>query len=240
LPPEAVTVSALAVLAVRLPLVPVMVTVDEPVAAVLPAVSVSVDVALPFAEGVAELGENDAATPEGSPDALNVTAESKLLLLAIVTVLLTDAPWASDRLLGEFDTEKDGDPLLVTVSAIVVLLVRLPLAPVMVTVAVPGDAELLAASVTVAVALPSSGGVIEPEDSIAVIPDGRPETLNVTAELKLSVLATVIVLVPDPSCATDRPLGEEDRVNDGWFGGVVPQVPPAPTQLPKSEVNSLL
>ena len=61
------TVSAMVVLAVVLPLVPVMVIVDEPVVAVLLAVNVSV------LEVVDDVGLNEAVTPLGSPDAVNDT-----------------------------------------------------------------------------------------------------------------------------------------------------------------------
>ena len=59
------------------PEVPVTVTVALPVVAVPDAVSVRVDVALPFAGGVAGLGENAAVTPPGKPEALSVVAELK-------------------------------------------------------------------------------------------------------------------------------------------------------------------
>lgn len=60
------------------PDVPVMVTVAAPVVAVAEAVSVSVDVALPFAGGVTGFVENAAVTPPGNPAALSVVAELKL------------------------------------------------------------------------------------------------------------------------------------------------------------------
>jgi hypothetical protein len=186
-----VTVKAIVLVADRLPLVPFMVTVTVPVAAELLAVSVSVEVTLPSAEGVTELGENDAVTPEGSPDALSVTAELKLPLLETVIVLAPDAPCATDRLPGESDSEKDGVPLPVTVSAIVVLAVRLPLVPVMVTVDEPAVAELLALSVNTLV--PVVGLV--PND--AVTPLGRPLAASVTLPLNPLAGFTVIVLVPD-------------------------------------------
>jgi hypothetical protein len=63
----AVTVSATFVVAVKLPDVPVMVTVDEPVAAELLAVRVRT---LDF---VAGLVANAAVTPLGNPDAASVT-----------------------------------------------------------------------------------------------------------------------------------------------------------------------
>ena len=92
------------VVADKLPLVPFTVTVTVPVVAELLAVNVNVEVTLPLAEGVTELGENDAVTPEGNPDTLRATAEVKPPLLATVTVLAPDALCAIDRLLGEFDS----------------------------------------------------------------------------------------------------------------------------------------
>jgi hypothetical protein len=67
----ALTVSAMVVDAVRVPDVPVMVTVDEPVVAVLLAVSVST--LLP----VVGLVPNAAVTPLGNPDAARVTLPVK-------------------------------------------------------------------------------------------------------------------------------------------------------------------
>ena len=63
------------VLAVVEPDVPVIVTVLVPIVAVEDAVKVNVDVVLPFAGGVTGLGENDAVTPLGSPEALSVVEE---------------------------------------------------------------------------------------------------------------------------------------------------------------------
>jgi hypothetical protein len=124
---------------------------------------------------------------------------------------------------------------LLTVSDTVVLDVRLPLVPLMVTVAVPAVAELLAVSVSVEVPLPSDGGVTELEESDAVTPEGRPDTLSDTAELKPSLLPTVMVLLPDAPCATVRLLGESDKKNDG--DPDEPHDPPGPLQLPRSFVN---
>jgi hypothetical protein len=196
------------VVADRLPLVPLIVTVTVPVAAELLAVSVNVEVALPSAEGVTELEENDAVTPEGNPETLSATAELKLSMLATVMVLAPEALCAIDRLLGESDSEKDGVPLLVTVSAMVVLAERLPLVPVMVTVDEPAVAELLAFSVNTLV--PVVGLV--PKD--AVTPLGRPLAARVTLPLNPFAGFTVTVLVPEAPCAMDRLPGESDRVNE--------------------------
>jgi len=85
----------------REPEVPVMVTVAAPVVAVEEAVSVSVEVALPFAAGVTGLVENAAVTPVGSPEAARVTAELKLFVLVTVTVLVPLLLWAMLRVAGE-------------------------------------------------------------------------------------------------------------------------------------------
>lgn len=202
------TVNEIVEVADRLPLVPLMVSVTVPVVAELLAVSVNVEVTLPFAEGVTELGENDAVTPEGNPDTVRATAESKPPLLATVIVLEPDALWAIDRLLGESDNEKDGVALLVTVRAIVVLAERLPLVPVMVTVDEPAVAELLAFSVTT---LEPVVGLV-PKD--AVTPLGKPLAASVTLPLNPPAGLTVTVLVPDAPCAMDKLPGESDRVNE--------------------------
>jgi hypothetical protein len=74
------------------PDVPVIVTVAAPVAAEADAVSVSVEVTLPFAGGVTGLVENAAVTPEGRPLALSVVAELNPPVLVIVIVLVPLAP----------------------------------------------------------------------------------------------------------------------------------------------------
>jgi hypothetical protein len=70
----------------------VIVTVAVPTVALAEAVSVRVEVALPFAGGVTGLVENVAVTPEGRPDALSVVAESKPPVLVTVIVLVPLVP----------------------------------------------------------------------------------------------------------------------------------------------------
>ena len=82
------TVRLIVVLCVVAPEVPVIVTVAAPVVAVEDAVSVSVDVALPFAGGVTGFAENAAVTPLGKPEALSVVAELNPLRLVTVIVLV--------------------------------------------------------------------------------------------------------------------------------------------------------
>lgn len=65
-----------------------------------------------------------------------------------------------------------------------------------VTVAVPTVALADAVNVRVDVALPFAGGVTGFVENAAVTPEGRPDALNVVAELKPPVLVTVMVLVP--------------------------------------------
>lgn len=69
-----------------------IVTVAVPTVALAEAVSVRVEVALPFAGGVTGLVEKAAVTPEGRPDALNVVAELKPPELVMVMVLVPLAP----------------------------------------------------------------------------------------------------------------------------------------------------
>src|SRR5215467_5441786 len=126
------------------PLVPVTVTVAGPVVAVLDAVKVRVLVP------VVEAGLKLAVTPAGKPLAVRATVPAKPLIGVTVIVLLPLAPWATVRLAGLADSEKSG-VTLVTVSAIVVVWVRLPLVPVIVTVAGPAVAVLDAVKVRVLV-----------------------------------------------------------------------------------------
>ncbi len=89
-----------------------MVTVAVPVVAVLEAVSVRVEFALPFAGGVTGLVENAAVTPLGRPEALSVVAESKPLRLVMLMVLVPLEPWLMVSELGEAAIEKSGVAVL--------------------------------------------------------------------------------------------------------------------------------
>jgi hypothetical protein len=90
------------VVCVRLPDVPVTVTVAVPSAAVLLAFNVNVLVP------VVGLVPKAAVTPLGSPEADNVTLPVKPLDGVTVTALVPLAPGAIVRLLGEADREKLG------------------------------------------------------------------------------------------------------------------------------------
>jgi hypothetical protein len=206
------------------PEVPVIVTVAVPTVAVDEAVSVKVEVALPFAGGVTGLVENDTVTPEGRPEALNVVAESNPFWLAMVIVLVPLLPCVTVTEVGEALTVKFGDAAAVTVSETVVVAVKLPEVPVIVTVAVPVVAALLAVSDSVLVEV--VGFVLKE----AVTPLGRPEAARVTLPVNPPTSVTVIVLVPaEPPCVMLTLLGEAESVklgddDDGASSPIIPVV----------------
>lgn len=96
-----------------------------------------------------------------------------------------------------------------TVSASFVVAVKLPDVPVMVTVADPVVAVLLAVSVSTLV--PVVGFV----PKAAVTPLGRPDAARVTLPLNPPTSVTVMVLLPLPPCVIVRLLGESDSVKLG-------------------------
>jgi hypothetical protein len=99
----ALTVSTMVVLAVVLPEVPVMVTVDEPAVAVL--LAVSVNTLLP----VVGLVPNAAVTPLGNPDAASVTLPLNPPAGVTVTVSVALLPCVTDSVDAERDSVKLGD-----------------------------------------------------------------------------------------------------------------------------------
>ena len=91
----------------------------------------------------------------------------------------------------------------VTVRLTVVVWVKLPDVPVIVTVEVPVAAVLLTASVRT------------DEANDAVTPDGRPDAVKATVPVKPPTGVTVIVDLPLEPCATETPLGEAERLKSG-------------------------
>src|ERR1700678_2033304 len=189
-PEEAFTVKAMVALWVSEPEVPVIATVAAPRVAEAEAVSVRVEVTLPFAAGVTGLAENAAVTPLGNPAADNVVAALKLPVLVMVIVLVPLAPWVTVPEAGEAVMVKLGVAVELTVRASVVVAVRLPDVPVIVTVDVPVVAVLLAVSVSTL--LPVVGFV----PNAAVTPLGRPDAASVTLPVNPFTSVTVMVLVP--------------------------------------------
>jgi hypothetical protein len=151
-------------------------------------VNVRVDVAVPLAAGVIDVGVNTALVPVGIPVVLKLTAELKPFALVTVMVLVPPVFCAIVSVVGEAAIVKLGGS--VTVKAMVVVADKLPEVPVMVTVAVPVAAELLAVSVSTLV--PVAGLV----PNCAVTPLGRPEAASVTLPVNPFKGATVMVVVP--------------------------------------------
>src|SRR6267143_5170602 len=104
-----------------------MVTVTAPVVAVLLAVSVKVLVA------VAGFGLKDAVTPLGRPEADKLTLPLKPFCGVTVMVLVPLAPCTIFKLLGEVESAKLGVGRGFTARESVVVLVKLPEVPLMLT-----------------------------------------------------------------------------------------------------------
>jgi hypothetical protein len=179
-PGGGLTVSAIVALLLKVPEVPVTVTMDVTAAAVLAAVRVTV--LMPDLTAL-----RVAVTPLGSPDAASATVPLKPKMSVMAMVLALLAPGVTLKVVGVAARVKLGCGTIV--SAIVTLGVRLPDVPVIVTVAGPVDA--LAAALKVAVLLKPPG-----EPNVAVTPDGRPDAVRATAPLKPFCGAMVMVLTP--------------------------------------------
>jgi len=190
----AVTVTLTVAVWLRLPEVPVMVTVvGPPVVAVLLAVRVRV------------FAVNDAVTPLGKPDAAYVTVPVKPF--DGVTVIMLDplAPCAILTLLGDADRLKlGGTTAAVTVTPTVAVWLRLPEVPVTVTVVGPP---------VVAVPLAVRVSVFPVND--AVTPLGKPDAAYVTVPVKPFFGVTVIVLEPLAPCAILTLVGDGTRLKSG-------------------------
>jgi hypothetical protein len=202
----AFTVSPTVVVCFKLPQVPVMVTVTVPVVAVPLAVNVRT------LELVVGFVPNAAVTPVGKPDAVSVTLLLNPLVGLTVMVLVPPAPpCVIVTLFGDADKLKFGVTAALTVSDTLVVCVKLPEVPEMVTVAVPVVALLLADSVRTLVVLVGGFGA-----NVAVTPDGKPEAERVTLPLNPLVGLIVIVLVPAaPPCVTVTLPGEGDKLKFG-------------------------
>jgi hypothetical protein len=100
-----VTVRLIIVVWVKVPEVPVIVTVASPVVAELLAVNVRV---LGAQAAHALVGLNDAVTPDGSPDAENATLPPKPFSPVTVIVLVMLPFWVTLRLAGEAEIVNPG------------------------------------------------------------------------------------------------------------------------------------
>jgi hypothetical protein len=199
----AVTVSVTVVVCVKPPPVPVTVMVKPPVGAVLLAANVSVLVPLVL------VGLNEAVTPVGTPEAVRATLLLKPFWGVTVMELVPLDPCDKFTVAGEADSAKFGAPF--TVSWIVAEPVRLPEVPVIVTVAEPVVAALLAESVTLLPLNPLFGL------NEAVTPAGKPEAEKVTIPLKPPKGCTEIALLPFPPCTSVMLPSEAARLKP-WIG----------------------
>jgi len=203
---RACTVREIAVVCDRLPEVPVMVTLTVPVVAVLLAVSVKVLLA------VAGFGLKDAVTPLGKPEGDRLTLPVKPFSGVTVTVVVPLAPCVTVTLPGDAERPKSATRTGFTVREIVVVFVKLPEVPVMVTVTVPAVAVLPAVSVNVLLAVAGFGL------KDAVTPLGSPDADKLTLPLKPFCGAIAIVLVPLAPCAIVTLLGEAESEKFGVEG----------------------
>ncbi len=174
--------SAIDVLALNVPDVPVMVAVALPAAAEVPAVNVTV------VEPVAVAGLKLAVTPEGRPDAASFTDPLNPFCGLIAMELDPLVPAVRLSAAGVAERVKLG--AATTVIAIVAVLVSAPEMPVTVSVALPGDA--FADALTVSVLL----RVLDARLNVAVTPVGKPAIEKLTAAVKPFCGVTVIVLAP--------------------------------------------
>jgi len=209
LPAEETTVSAMVVVAVVLPEVPLMVTVAAPVVAVLLAVSVSTLVP------VVGLVPNAAVTPLGRPEAASVTLPVNPPVSATVMVSVAVLAWVMDKLDAEGVSVKPAVVEAVTERLKVVVAVVVPEVPVMVTVDAPVVAVALA--VRVSTLLPVVGLV----PKAAVTPLGRPDAASVTLPVKVPTSVTVIVSVPLLPWAIESEVAEGLSVKPFELPGIV-------------------
>lgn len=182
-PFDAATVSAMPVVAVSDPEVPVMVIVEVPTVAVLLAVKVST--LLPVVGFVPKA----AVTPAGKPEAAKVTLPANPAASAIVIVSVPLPPASIDRAVGDAASVKQD--VAGTASAMVVVAVRLPDTPVIVTVPVaPAQlAALLAVNVSTLVEVVVLGS------NDAITPAGNPDATRATLPANGLTSVTVIVSV---------------------------------------------
>lgn len=194
-PKDEITVSAIVVVAVSDPEVPVIVTVAVPMVAELLAVKVSTLWGIELMV-VVGLGEKAAVTPLGNPEATRVTAPLNPFTSVTERVSVPLAPWFIDSVEPESAIVKLAAP--VTVREIVVVAVKLPEVPVIVIVLVPGVAVLATVSVSTLVL------VVGLVTNAAVTPVGRPDAASVTLPVNPLTSVTVMVSVALAPSEIDR------------------------------------
>jgi hypothetical protein len=178
-----------------------MVTVAVPVVAVALAVNVKLLVPVVLA------GLKLAVTPAGRPEADKLTLPLNPLVGLTVMVLLALLPCVTETLAGDAESVKFGAAFTVRVTVVVWL--KLPEVPVIVTVAFPVVAVPLAVSVKLLVPVVLAGL------KLAVTPAGSPDADRLTLPVKPLVGFTVMVLLPLPPWVTVTLVGDEESVKSG-------------------------
>lgn len=199
----AVTLRLSPILALKLPEVPVTVSGHAPGTTAVDAARASV--LTPVAETALKLP----VTPLGSPATVRLTCPLNAFCAFTVIALLPVPPLGRLALAGAAESVKDGGPATVNVSLVVLL--RLPDVPEMVSVEVPGDAEAPALSVSVLALLAVTGL------KAAVTPALKPDTARFTRPLNPLWPAIVIMLLPNAPGATETVGTDDVRLNPGWL-----------------------
>lgn len=199
------TTSVTVVECTRLPLVPVMVNVKVPLGVVLLVVTETVEEPEPLTDA----GLKVAFAPAGRPLMLKPTLPANPPDPATVAVYDVPAPAVTVCEAGVAVMEKSPTTGAVTVRVTVVVWLKAPEVPVIVTVEVPVAAVLLAVSVNTLVE------VVGLVPKVAVTPAGRPEADRLTLPVNPPDGLTVTVLLPLPPWVTETLVGEAESEKSG-------------------------
>lgn len=196
-----------------------MVRLKLPVAVVEATASVSMEDALPPADGVTLMGENVAVTPLGKLVILKLVAALNPFTLPTVTVLLPLLPWMMLNDAGAVRLKSGGG--VPTVSVRVVVWLEFPANPVIVTGDVPAAAVEEAEMVRVDDAVPPDARVTLAGDKLALTPLGKPLADRLMLPLNPPRLLIITVVLPLPEGRRLREAGDTLRLKSGAGGGGV-------------------
>jgi hypothetical protein len=211
--PAACTVRASDAAWVRLPEVPVKLTVA--VAAL--ALDAAVNVVLCAVPGGSESVAGLAVTPLGSPVMATATVLLKELTAVARTLIFEPvSPATKVTDVGEVESEKLGPDAAEMVVATVAEWLRVPEVPVKVTVALPDAAEDAAVSVTVC----GVPGIKVNVAGLAVTPDGSPATVTLTVPVKpFCAAAFTLTVWPIPPAVSVTVAGVDVSKKSAVRGG---------------------
>jgi hypothetical protein len=178
--------------------------------------AVNVSVLVPVAVPLSVVGEKEAVTPVGKPEAVKVTVELKPPDGAMDTGRLVAEPDGTLATVEEGFSANEG---LTIVSVVVAFATRFP--PLAITVRVYVPTAAVFDAITVAVTEPEPGDATLLDDKLTVMPAGTPETVRVTADLNVPPAVTVVVNEAVPPVARLRVFGAFTAVR---VAGPVPDV----------------